>query len=170
MTAVRSPVYSWHDPQFLDPDGIYAYQDQGVQTFRYELVPHAGEWRAAAPTRRAAVLATGVRAMAESSHPGPLPPVASYVDDGGGAVLVTAVKGSEDPSDAPGGADLVVRAVETHGRPARARIDLAVVGRVLEEDFGPHQIRTFRVPADPAAPVQEVDLVEWPTGGRPDPA
>jgi hypothetical protein len=39
---------------------------------------------------------------------------------------------------------------------------LDVVGRVLEEDFGPHQIRTFRVPADPAAPVQEVDLVEWP--------
>ena len=162
VTAVRSPVYSWHDPQQLDPDGFYSYQDQGVQRFRYELVPHAGDHRTAAPTRRAAVLATGVRAMVESSHPGPLPPVATFVDDGGGAVLVTAVKGSEDPADHPGGADLVVRAVETTGRPARARIVLGLLDRVLEEDFGPHQIRTFRVPADPAAPVQEVDLVEWP--------
>ena len=162
VTAVRSPVYAWHDPRLLDPDGDYSYQDQGVQRFRYELVPHAGDWQAAAPTRRAAVLAAGVRAMVESSHPGTLPPVGSFVDDGGGAVLVTAVKGSEDPIDGAGGADLVVRAVETSGRPSRARIVLGVTDRVLEEDFGACQIRTFRVPADPAAPVQEVDLVEWP--------
>ena len=90
------------------------------------------------------MLSAGVRAMVESSHPGGLPPVGSFVDDGGGAVLVTAVKGSEDPADGPGGAD-----------------------RVLEEDYGAHQIRTFRVPADPAAPVQEVDLVEWPLPGDP---
>ncbi len=162
LTAVRSPVYSWHDPQLLDPDGFYSYQDQGVQHFRYELVPHAGDWRPADPTRSAAVLATGVRAMVESSHPGPLAPVGSFVDDGGGPVLVTAVKGSEDPTEGPGGADLVVRAVETSGRPGRARLTLGLLDRVLEEDFGAHQIRSFRVPADPAAPVQEVDLVEWP--------
>ena len=62
----------------------------------------------------------------------------------------------------PGGADVIVRALETTGRPARARLELGLLGRVLEEDFGPHQLRTFRVPADPAAPVEEVDLVEWP--------
>jgi len=165
LTAVRSPVYSWHDPQLLDPAGLHRHQDLGRQRFRYELVPHAGDWRPAAPTRRAAVLATGVRAMLESSHPGPLPPRHSYVDDGGGAVLVTAVKGSEDPAEGPGGADLVVRAVETAGRAGPARIALPLVGRVLEEDFGAAQIRTFRVPADPSAPVTEVDLVEWPLGG-----
>ncbi len=165
VTAVRSPVYAWHDPRLLDPEGDYRYQDQGVQRFRYELVPHAGDWQAAAPTRRAAVLSAGVRAMVESSHPGTLPPVGSFVDDGGGAVLVTAVKGSEDPTDGPGGADLVVRAVETTGRAARARIVLGVGDRVLEEDFGAHQIRTFRVPADPGTPVQEVNLVEWPSPG-----
>jgi alpha-mannosidase len=33
---------------------------------------------------------------------------------------------------------------------------------VIEEDFGPSQIRTFVVPADPAAPLVEVDLVERP--------
>jgi alpha-mannosidase len=166
LTAVRSPVYAWHDPQPLDPDGIYRYQDQGEQRFRYELVPHAGDWGALDPTRRAALLGGAVRAMLEASHPGALPPVHSFADDGAGAVLVTAVKGSEDPpadgGAAPGGADLIVRAVETAGRATAARIHLPVVDRVLEEQFAPHQIRTFRVPADPSLPVVEVDLVEWP--------
>ena len=39
VTAVRSPVYAWHDPKTLDPDGLYAFQDHGVQRFTYELAP-----------------------------------------------------------------------------------------------------------------------------------
>ncbi len=50
--------------------------------------------------------------------------------------------------------------METRGEQARARIDLPVVDRVLEADFGPYQIRTFRVPMDPALPVVPVDLLE----------
>ena len=145
VTAVRSPVYSWHDPRLLDPDGIYSFQDQGVQRFSYELVPHAGDWREADPIRRAA-----------------LPPVHSFAGDGGGAVMVTAIKGTEDPADAPGGADVVVRAVETRGEAGRSRIELPFLGRTIEEDFGPSQLRTFVVPADPAEPVREVDLIERP--------
>ncbi|MBX6354324.1 MAG: alpha-mannosidase [Micromonosporaceae bacterium] len=157
VTAVRSPVYAWHDPRQLDPDGFYSYQDQGVQSFRYLLVPHAGDWRTANLTRRAAELGSPVRAMLESFHRGPLPPEQSYLSDGGGPVMVTAVKGCEDGSAAP---DLVVRAVESTGRPATARIELPVLGRAIEADFGPSQIRTFRVPAD-GGEVREVDLIEW---------
>ena len=161
VTAVRSPVYSWHDPQLLDPDGIYSHQDLGTQRFSYELVPHGGDWRTADPIRRARLLIAPVRAMQESSHPGPLPRVASFVDDGAGPVMITAVKGSEDaPEGDPTGADLIVRAVETRGEQARARIALPVVDRVLEADFGPYQIRTFRVPADPTRPWVPVDLLE----------
>src|SRR5690606_14855144 len=29
ITAVRSPVYAWHEPRRLDPDEPYSYQDQG---------------------------------------------------------------------------------------------------------------------------------------------
>ncbi|WP_260855749.1 alpha-mannosidase [Curtobacterium sp. 9128] len=163
VTAVRSPVYSWHDPRLLDPDGIYTYQDQGVQRFAVELAPHGGDRREVEPTRRATLLGSPVRAMLESFHGGALGDRHAFVDDGGG-VLVTAVKGSEDPSPdaASGGADLVVRAVEIRGEHTRARIALPIVDRVLEEDFGPHRIRTFRVPRDPDRPVVEVDLVEWP--------
>jgi alpha-mannosidase len=149
ITAVRSPVYSWHDPRLLDPDGFYSFQDQGVQSF-----PHAGDWRAAALSRRAAELGAPMRAMLESFHPGGLPPAQSFVSDGGGAVMITAVKGWEDP-----GADVIVRAVETDGVGASARLELPVVGRAVEAEFGPSQLRTFRVPAD-GGPVVEVDLLE----------
>jgi alpha-mannosidase len=164
VTAVRSPVYSWHDPRQLDPDGFYSYQDQGLQSFRYLLVPHRGDWRAADLQRRAAELGSPVRAMLESFHRGPLPPRQGYLADGRGQVMVTAVKGGEDGTGTP---DLIVRAVETTGRPARARIELPVLGRVITADFGPSQIRTFRVPVD-GGEVREVDLVEWdlPDGPR----
>ncbi len=166
ITAVRSPVYSWHDPRLLDPDGIYSFQDQGVQHFRMELVPHTGDWRAAQPTRRAAVLGAPVRAQQESFHDGDLPGERSFVDDGSGAVMITAVKGSEDvPEDAV--ADIVVRAVETRGEAASARLELPFVGRVIESEFRPHQVRTFRVPLDPEGEIVEVDLLEWPLGEQP---
>ncbi|HEV7741845.1 MAG TPA: glycoside hydrolase family 38 C-terminal domain-containing protein [Pseudolysinimonas sp.] len=162
ITAVRSPVYSWHDPRLLDPEGVYAFQDQGVQRFRYELIPHAGDHRTAQPGRRAVELGSPVRAQLESFHEGPLGPQGSFADDGGGAVQVTAIKGSEDPSDEAGGADLIVRAVETRGESVDAVIELPLVGRRVEASFGPYQIRTFRVPR--SGDVVEVDLLELPLG------
>jgi alpha-mannosidase len=166
ITAVRSPVYSWHDPRLLTEGDVYSFQDQGVQRFSYELVPHAGDLRESDPTRRAVLLEAPVRAMLESSHGGVLPAVHSFASDGGAPVRVTALKGSEDVSDAPstGRADLIVRAVESRGERTVARIELGVVDRVLEEEFGPNQLRTFRVPRDPSQPVVEVDLIERPLG------
>lgn len=159
ITAVRSPVYSWHDPRLLDPDGFYSFQDQGVQTWRYLLVPHSGDWRTAGLTRRAAELGAPVRAMLESFHDGSRPAQDSFAADGSGQVMVTALKGGEDGDAAA--PDVIVRAVETTGAPTRARIDLPFVDRTVEADFGASQIRTFRVPRDPQEPVQEVDLLEW---------
>jgi alpha-mannosidase len=166
ITAVRSPVYSWHDPRLLDPEGIYSFQDQGIQRFSLELIPHAGDWRTAQPTRRAAVLGAPVRAQQESFHPGDLPARATFADDGAGAVMITAIKGTEDPRD-DGGADLIVRAVETTGRAASAHFELPFADRTIDADFRPHQVRTFRVPLDPDAEIVEVDLLEWPIGEPP---
>ncbi|WP_081844762.1 alpha-mannosidase [Cellulomonas sp. URHE0023] len=163
ITAVRSPVYAWHDPYLLDPDGEYAFQDQGVQRFTYVLVPHAGDLHVADPTRRAQELGMPPRAMLESSHGGTLPPRRSFVTDEGGAVMITAVKGSEDATTGPGGADLVVRAVETQGKPAMGVLDLPLLGRRVEVPFGPFQLRTFAVPAASDAPLVELDLVERPS-------
>lgn len=166
ITAVRSPVYSWHDPRLLDPEGVYSFQDQGTQRFSLELIPHAGDWRAAQPTRRAAVLGAPVRAQLESFHIGGLPPRNSFVDDGAGAVMVTAVKGSEDVPEGAA-ADLIVRAVELRGEPASVSVAVPLLGRTIEGDFQPHQVRTFRLPLDPSGEIVEVDLLEWPLGEPP---
>ena len=166
ITAVRSPVYSWHDPRELDPEGLYSFQDQGIQRWRYQLLPHTGPVDADDATRRAMVLGSTPRAMLEAFHEGPLPASRSYLDvetQGEGRVVVTALKGSED-SAADGATDVIVRAVETTGRAgASARIVLPIGGETREvvADFGPAQLRTFKVPADPALPVVEVDLIEW---------
>ncbi|WP_314505052.1 glycoside hydrolase family 38 C-terminal domain-containing protein [uncultured Microbacterium sp.] len=160
LTAVRSPVYSWHDSRLLDPDGIYSYQDQGIQRFSYELVPHGGDYRAAQPERRAIELGSPVRAMFESFHPGTLPSSMTFADDGGAGVMVTAIKGSEDPGTEEDSADLIVRAVETRGEQTDAVIRLPLLDRVIEAHFTPYRVRTFRVPR--SGPIEELDLLELP--------
>jgi alpha-mannosidase len=56
---------------------------------------------------------------------------------------------------------LVVRAYETEGRPARATIELPLVGRTIEAELGPAEVKTFRVARDSDAPVRETNLLEW---------
>ena len=67
ITAVRSPVYSWHDPRLLDPEGVYSFQDQGIQRFSLRADPARRRLRAAQPTRRAADLGHPSAPMLESS-------------------------------------------------------------------------------------------------------
>jgi alpha-mannosidase len=157
LTVARSPVYAWHDPRVLDdPEGRYEYLDQGRQDFTYRLVPHAGDWRAAGTVRLAAELNQPPFALIEASHSGDLPAHAAYASDGGGAVVATVLKLGEDGDGA-----LVVRAHETAGRPAPATIELPLVERRIDAEFGAHEIKTFRVPRDPETPVAETSLLEW---------
>src|SRR5882757_7984618 len=157
VTIARSPVYAWHDPRELSPEETYSYQDQGRQEFRYLLVPHAGDWRAAGLVRRSAELAQPAQAMLESFHDGRLPAQSSFASISDGSVTVSAIKQAEE-----GTGDLVVRAYESAGREQHARIDLTLLGRTIEAEFRPYEIKTFLVPGDPAAPVAEVDLLEFP--------
>jgi alpha-mannosidase len=79
--------------------------------------------------------------------------------------MLTVLKHAED-----GGDDLVVRAQETAGRPVpRATIGLELLERRIEAAFGAHQIKTFRIPADPDRPAVETDLLERPLQPGPSP-
>lgn len=160
ITAIRSAVFSWHDPRLIGEDEIHRYQDQGAQRFSLTLVPHAGDWRTVGATRRAAELGQPVRAMLESFHTGPLPRRLSLADDAAGPVMITAIKGTED--DGEDGPDLIVRAVETTGEPAEVTLQLPVAGREVTAAFAPYQLRTFRVPRATRRRVTEVDLIERP--------
>jgi alpha-mannosidase len=150
ISAVRSPVWAWHAPRELEEGGDFEYMDQGRQNIVVRLVPHPGDWRAAAVPRLAAELNQPAYALIETFHEGPLAQRGSFAHDGGEAVLVTAVKLAED-----GGA-WVVRAVETAGRDGDARIEL--FGRALTARFGPHEIKTLLVPFDGEA--RETSLLE----------
>ena len=146
MTVARSPVYAWHVPKVLEEDGIYEYLDQGRQELTYRLLPHRGDWRDAGTVRLAAELNQPPFPLLESYHEGTLPARGSYAAVDGDTVVVTVLKAAED-----GDGDLVVRAYESAGRPARARIELPLVERTIETDFGPGEIKTFKVPRDPGA-------------------
>ncbi|HET8630949.1 MAG TPA: glycoside hydrolase family 38 C-terminal domain-containing protein [Thermomicrobiales bacterium] len=162
LTVLRSPIYAHHVPRVPEEDRRFAYLDQGLQSFTYALLPHAGGWEDAGTVRRAAELRQPPVAVVESAHGGPLPLAASFAAveevagaaSGAASVVVSAVKRAED------GDDLIVRAHETAGRAATARLALHAWGRTIEATFGPCEIKTFRVPHDPARPVQEVDLLE----------
>ena len=160
ISAVRSPVWAWHDPRELEQEGDFEYMDQGRQTFLVRLVPHAGDWRDAGVVRLAAELNGPPFALIETYNEGDLPQRASFASDGGGDVVMTVLKGAEDRDGA-----LVVRAFETAGRPARARIELPLVDGAIEAEFGPHEIKTFVVPRARARArardAVETDLLEW---------
>jgi alpha-mannosidase len=152
MTVVRSPVYAWHEPCELAPGGIYDHLDQGRQDFRYRLVPHAGDWRAAGTVRLAAELNQPAFALLESAREGDLPPTAGFASVDHDAVDLVVLKAAED------GDGLVLRAYETAGH--RAEATIRVGERTIAASFGPGQIRTFRLPGDPAAAPVETDLIE----------
>ncbi len=70
--------------------------------------------------------------------------------------MVSVLKQAED------GGDLILRAYETTQSSAHAEICSTLWGdRVIQADFKPSEIKTFRVPKDPTRPIVETNLVEW---------
>ena len=139
MTAARSPVYAWHVPKVLEEDGVYEYLDQGRQELTYRLLPHRGDWRDAGTVRLAAELNQPPFPLLESYHEGTLPARGSYAAVDGDTVVVTVLKAAED-----GDGDLVVRAYESAGRPARARIDCRSWSGRSRRTSGPGRSRRSR--------------------------
>ncbi|NPV67084.1 MAG: alpha-mannosidase [Anaerolineae bacterium] len=156
LTVLRSPAYANHMPSVLKPGGLYSFIDQGIQRFHYALLPHTGSWEQAGTVRRAAELNQRPFILHESFHPeGTLPQADSFIAVQPDHVMVTVLKQAED------GDDLIVRAYETAKIAARATIDLPHWGRTITAYFLPGEIKTFRVPRNPAQAVVETDLLEW---------
>jgi alpha-mannosidase len=158
MTVLRSPAYAHHGPFVLPPDGGgYSFTDQGIQRFTYSLLPHANGWEEAGTALHAAEVNARPVAVVETYHDGPLPQKGSYLSVSVENVVVSALKKAED------GDRLIVRCHETAKKTTRATISLKEWGREIEAEFGPHEIKTFKVPAEEGAPVIETDLIEWET-------
>ncbi|MEJ5197773.1 MAG: glycoside hydrolase family 38 C-terminal domain-containing protein [Anaerolineae bacterium] len=155
LTILRSPAYAHHVPAVLEPGELYSYIDQGIQRFRYTLLPHAGSWETAGVVQAAAELNGRPIALLATYHPdGTLPPADGFIAVEPTNVVVTVLKQAED------GDDLILRAVEVTGAATRATIRLSKWARVIEADFGPAEIKTFRVPRHSGQEVVETDLLE----------
>jgi alpha-mannosidase len=155
MTVVRSPIYAHHDPMVPEADGHYSYIDQGLQTFRYSLLPHSGGWVEAETVKRAAELNQEPIALISTFHKGPLPQSASHVQVDSSSVLASVLKQAEE------GNALILRLYETSKNSARAKITLPFLKRSFEAAFAPCEIKTFRIPLDGILPVSEVNLLEF---------
>jgi alpha-mannosidase len=155
MTVLRSPIYAHHDPVVPEPQGHYSFIDQGIQTFNYRLLPHQGNWGQAGTVKHAMELNQRPTTIIESYHEGELPQKDSYLTVDKDNIIVSVVKKAEE------GNDLIIRAYETTRETTDAILRLPRMNREFSARFGPCEIKTFRVPADPSLPITETDLIEW---------
>ena len=154
LTVLRSPIAAHHDPALPDPERHYTYLDQGVQTFRYALLLHAGTWKHAQTVRHTAEHAAPPTVVLETFHPGPLPKTNSFLAIESGTVALGALKRAED------GDSTILRLYETDRTATTARVAMTAWGRISEERFGPGEIRTVLAADDAEAPIRNVDLIE----------
>jgi alpha-mannosidase len=156
MTVLRSPIYAHHVPFVPDPDGVYTFIDQGIQYFAYVLLPHTGTWKDAGTVQRAAELNQRPVVLKETYHPwGTLPQREAFVAVEPDNVVVSVLKQAEDDNA------WILRCCETHNVATQATIRLPCRDRIIRADFGPCEIKTFRIPKDGTLPVVETDLLEW---------
>jgi len=156
LTVLRSPAYANHSPAVLEPGGLYSFIDLGIQRFRYAMLPHQGSWETSGTVRAAAELNQRPFALIATYHPnGALPQSDAFIAVEPANITATVLKQAEE------GNDLILRAFETTGAATRATIRLLKWGRVISADFGPSEIKTFRVSREAAQPAAETNLVEW---------
>ena len=153
ISVVRGAAYAQHEPAKLEPNGEYIWQDQGEQTFRLLLLPHAGAWQDAGVVRQAEEFTAPVPIFYQGIHRGTRPLSASFMSVDVPNIVVSVVKKSED------GDDLIVRCYETDGRGATATLDLGLVNRRWTGTFRPLEIKTLRVPRN-GGEIREVNVLE----------
>lgn len=155
LTVLRSPIYAHHIPFTPDPEGVYTFMDQGLQSFRYALLPHAGTWKQAQPIQRAAELNQPPIVLKETYHPwGRLPQRAAFIAVEPDNIIVSVLKQAED-----GGA-WILRCYETHNVATPATIQLPYWDRTIQTVFWPGEIKTFLIPGDRVSLILETDLLE----------
>jgi len=153
VSIARGAIFAQHLPRQVDPKGEYLWQDQGVQTFRMLLMPHAGTWQDLGVVRRAEEFTAPVPVIYQGIHGGSRQLAGSYLSVDVPNVVVSVVKKAEV------GNDIIIRAYETAGRPAHATFDIGMMKRRWTGDFRPLEIKTLRVPAAGGV-IREVNVLE----------
>jgi alpha-mannosidase len=151
MTVVRSPIFADH---FGVRDEFCEFMDQGVQEFKYSIVPHTGDWKTGGIVKKAYELNVNPVQIIETYHKGPLSQQFRGISVSADNVIASAFKKAED------GEAYILRCYETAGNAVSAFIEIPMLNRSFEADFGKNEIKTFRIPIDTSTKVIENNLLE----------
>jgi alpha-mannosidase len=154
LSLLRSPIYAFHNPRVVRHGVEYSYTDQGEQTVRLSLAPHAGEWSAATPHRLADALQEPLLAQAVAPQAGETPP-ASWLSVSPDNVLLTVVKGGEE------GQGLIVRGMETSGVATQVTLRSEALDQSWCYAARPFELFTLALPLD-GGPARRLNALEEP--------
>ncbi|MDR3792130.1 MAG: glycoside hydrolase family 38 C-terminal domain-containing protein [Terracidiphilus sp.] len=153
ISIARGTVYANHMPQKIDESVRNYWEDQGEQTFRLVLAPHAGFWQSIHPAQLAEQLVAPPLVVYQGIHPGARPQSDSFLSVDAPNIVVSAAKLPEE------GSGLIVRMVETEGKQTSASIRLPFAKLHWQGSFHPFEIKTLRL--DPkTGNIAAVNLLE----------
>jgi alpha-mannosidase len=153
ISVIRSAVYAHHNPRVLDMKAEHIWQDQGIHTFRMQLVPHAGTWQKSNIVRKAEEFLSPTIVIYQGIHGGSMPKAGSFLAVDNENIVISAIKQSEE------GEDLIIRCVETSEMNNTATLDLAFLNRKWTGNFRPCEIKSLRVNKK-TMDIKEVNLLE----------
>ena len=139
ISVIRSAVYAHHNPRVLDMNAEHIWQDQGIHTFRMQLVPHKDTWQKSNIARKAEEFLSPAVVIYQGIHGGSLPKAGSFLSVDNENIIVSAIKQSEE------GDDLIIRCVETSGTETSATVDFSFLNRKWTGSFKPCEIKSLRL-------------------------
>ena len=126
MSVLRSPADPWYlnEPEYYECPDFDGARDTGRHEFNYSLIPHAGDYNAASIEKRGREINNPlvIRQLAYAGE-GELGLTHSFMKfDATDNVIITAIKKAERDDS------LIVRLVETSGKPGEASISIDGAG------------------------------------------
>lgn len=153
MTVARGAIFADH---YGVRDEWCEFMDQGIQEFRYGLVPHKGHLRDSGVQHKAQGLNVPPIHIVETYHRGTLPTTLTGIRISAENVTAAVFKRAED------GNSYVLRCHETSGLECEAVIELPLLNRKWSATFGNSEIKTFLIPDNAEQDIVEVNLLEMP--------
>ncbi|MGY4707022.1 glycoside hydrolase family 38 N-terminal domain-containing protein [Candidatus Bipolaricaulota sp. J31] len=132
IPILRSPPFVEQGDWVIhrQPADVPVYSGLGPFEVGFALLPHPGDWRVGSVPGAGLIFNLPLVALVTGSHPGDLPPEATFLSVEGPA-LFSCLKPAED-----GSGDLILRLYEPYGEQARVTIRFAApVGDVREADL-----------------------------------
>ena len=141
LTCIRNVIFADHYSH--RPAADFNFCDEGMQRFEYGVYVSDGDAPATDAAKEAVQFNVRPAVVSESFHRGDAPQQKSFLSVSADNIVMTACKLCED-----GGGDAVLRFYETSGRETRAHIVCDMLDAAFTSDFGPFEVKTFRIDAE----------------------